>query len=102
VKEEFNALPMISTHCPICRRGPLIDCSDMERCPLVLAKYRGVFITPGDFAAMYGVTPASSAVALQPSQTNPKGYSFDGLLLGGPGEPPLPAISKDSIQFTLF
>jgi len=52
---EFNALPMIQTHCPICRKGPRFDCSDMEHCPLALAKFNGVFIKAEEFSKQYNV-----------------------------------------------
>lgn len=52
---DFDALPMIRTHCPICLAGPRFDCSDMKRCPLVQAKFHGRFISPEEFAIQHGV-----------------------------------------------
>jgi len=62
---EFDALPMLTTHCPICRSGPNIDCSDMIRCPLALAKFKGKYITHEEFAREYGVAYSKSTVVKQ-------------------------------------
>lgn len=45
-------LQMVTTHCPICKGR--IDCSDMKRCPLALAKWKGEIISPEHFAESFG------------------------------------------------
>ena len=50
-----DPLSMLTTHCPICHSGPKLDCSDMAKCPLALAKFRGVFLTPLEFAHLHKV-----------------------------------------------
>lgn len=72
-RREFDALPMIATHCPICRSGPKLDCSDMKRCPLILAKFRGEFISAEDFARQHGVAFSAMPVEEQSTKTEQVG-----------------------------
>ena len=63
---EFDALPMVPVYCPICRQGPRIDCSDMGRCPLALAKFKGEILSPEEFSNIHGVVytpPAAEPIA---------------------------------------
>jgi hypothetical protein len=64
---DFNALPMILSHCPICRTGPKLNYSDVKHCPLFLAKFKGEIVSPEDFARKYRVVRTSPKV--EPKQT---------------------------------
>jgi hypothetical protein len=70
---DFDVLPMIPVYCPICRSGPKIDCSDMNRCPLALAKFKGEILSPEDFASKHGARPTSYTVEHQPPAANKTG-----------------------------
>ena len=63
-----DIMGMLSTHCPACKG---IDCSDMNRCPLALAKWKGEFISPGQFAERMGIKPKQI-----PQQTSQQGTLF--------------------------
>lgn len=70
---DFDALPMVKSHCPICMSGPKIDCSDMSQCPLALAKFKGEYLTPEEFARKHGVKLSSPAVETQQPAADEKG-----------------------------
>ena len=66
----YNTLPMLETHCPICRSGPKLDCSDMTRCPLALARFKDVVLTPIEFAHLHkGKYSLPSVVTERPAPT---------------------------------
>lgn len=65
-KLSYDTLHMVGTHCPICMNGPKIDCSDMQRCPLALAKFKGEILTPEEFASLHGIKHSPLAVETQP------------------------------------
>ena len=65
---ERDVLPMVATYCPVCRQGPKIDCCDMKRCPLAIAKFTGEMISLDVFA---GRQVTFHEVAPQPPQQPP-------------------------------
>lgn len=67
---DIDTLKMVPVYCPVCR-GSGIDCSDMKRCPLALAKFKGVIISPEEFARQNGTTyiPQAVEVELPPCDT---------------------------------
>lgn len=60
---------MIATHCPICKGR--VNCTDMKRCPLALAKWKGEMISPEHFASSLGDKPPMPAP--QPPAANQAG-----------------------------
>ena len=68
--KDFDTFPMLLTHCPICRSGPKLNCSDMTKCPLALAKFKEVVLTPIEFAHLYKVQyTLPSVVTERPAPT---------------------------------
>ena len=61
---------MVGTHCAVCKNT--ISCGDMGKCPLALAKWRGVYISPEEFARSLGKAPVAPYT---PSTALPKGPS---------------------------
>lgn len=69
-----DVMPMLLTHCPLCKGR--INCTDMKRCPLALAKWKGEFISPEQFAGSFGDPPPKVVAKPVPPPSNAAGQ-FD-------------------------